>query len=299
MKKIPVTYAYPWAVQDENTRRTILKDLSGNGIKNLVLESKIIERIFSEPELGFKYQKELKEFDLNLMDAHAPWGTWKYPGMPLEEFHELITLRHKAAIRICNQFNVTSMAFHTGNTFNSIFGNFTLDDYYNMMIRTLEELIHDAEKYNVVLCLENQWTPLNHSSCLIKAVEYFNSPFIGLCYDTGHAHMAQCGKSDPENSWVPQLWNDLGQPVKWEEKDMIDNFQPYVVNCHFHDNNGFQDNHKLPGEGTIDNWEHIIDVLRNAPRLQCIQSETSVSPAEMSVADLRNAYLKLSEFIDA
>ena len=159
--------------------------IGGIDVREIVpktMESKIIERIFSEPELGFKYQKELKEFDLNLMDAHAPWGTWKDPGMPLEEFHELITLRHKAAIRICNQFNVTSMAFHTGNTFNSIFGNFTLDDYYNMMIRTLEELIHDAEKYNVVLCLENQWTPLNHSSCLIKAVEYFIKEEFYYCF---------------------------------------------------------------------------------------------------------------------
>ena len=103
-------------------------------------------------------------------------------------------------------------------------------------------------------------------------------------------------KTIKEENQVPLI---ITNTLKWEEKDMIDNFQPYVVNCHFHDNNGFQDNHKLPGEGTIDNWEHIIDVLRNAPRLQCIQSETSVSPAEMSVADLRNAYLKLSEFIDA
>ena len=119
---IPVTYSWPWAKADEAQQKETLKNLADNGFRHLVLSDKTIEACIVTPELIGKHKKALAEFGLDFVDAHAPWGAWKDPGMPLESQHEMVVLRQKMAIRVCHEFGVHSMAYHTGNTFNSIFG---------------------------------------------------------------------------------------------------------------------------------------------------------------------------------
>ena len=294
---IPVTYCYPWTADTEDERHAKLKNIADSGIRRVVLTSGLLDKMTSDPQLLFSFRQDLKEYGLTFMDGHAPWGTWKDPGMPLEEYHDQVILRHKMAIRFCRDLNVTSLAFHTGNTFNSIFGKFTLEDYYAMLIRSMEELLPDAEKFGVVLCLENQWTPLNQSAYLLKAVQHFDSPWLGLCYDSGHANLTERGQDFPGKTIVPAIWNDIGLPVVWEE-DMVGKFQPWLVNCHLHDNNGITDEHNLPGAGTVD-WAHVMAVLKNAPRLQCVQSEVNVAKSGISPAGLRETFRKLSPDLDA
>lgn len=291
---IPVTYCLPWNRPDPLDRRAVLRTIADSGMKRLVLSSNVLDELICKPEMIPIYTRELADFNLTLMDAHAPWGTWKDPGMPQEEGHELIVLRHKMAIRLCHTFGVTSMAFHTGNTFRSIFGDYTLDDYYAMLIRSLEELLPDAEKYGVVLALENQWTPLNQSAYLLKAVKHFNSPYLGLCYDSGHAFLIQNCKNVPEMNSVSAIWDDLGIPVVCE-KDLISQFQPYLINCHLHDNNGLTDQHQPPGTGSIPDWPHIMEMITTAPRLQCVQNES----AGTDFSELRRLCGALSPLLDA
>ena len=81
------------------------------------------------------------------------------------------------------------------------------------------------------------------------------------------------GSQFPGQTVVPPIWNDLGAPVEWEESPP-EKFSPWLVNCHLHDNNGIADQHLAPGQGTVD-WERIKRILRDSPRLQCIQNESS------------------------
>ncbi len=284
-----ITYSCPWYTGDADKRRDALRALADAGIFNLVLANEIIESAFSSPELFINARKDMAEFGIKFMDAHAPWGTWKDPGMPLEDYHEMVVLRQKMAIRICNECGVGTMAFHTGNTINSIFGtDLTLKDYYSMLLRSLEELLPDAERYGVVIALENQWTPLNQTACLIGAMKHFNSPWLGLCYDAGHANLVENGKNFPGESVVPVIWEDAGIPVVWEE-NMVDKMQPWIVNCHIHDNDGKQDQHRLPGKGTVD-WPGIMKALLSAPRLQCIQSEVSIKDGSPELGELKAVF---------
>ena len=271
-----LTFNWPLFNVDEDERRHRLRQLADTGICNIVLNNSLIENAIVSPEICRKYILELKEYGLKFVDAHAPWGTWKDPGMPLEEYHEQVVLRQKMAIRICNECGVRTMAFHTGNTFNSIFGKkLKLDDYYRMLLRSLEELLPDAERLGVILSLENQWTPLNQSECLISAVRHFDSRWLGICYDAGHANLVEKGINFPNESCVPSIWNDADIPVVWEE-NMVERLQPWIVNCHLHDNNGIIDQHNLPGCGTVD-WKRIMAALKAAPRLENIQSEVKIS----------------------
>ncbi|OQA85282.1 MAG: endonuclease 4 [Lentisphaerae bacterium ADurb.Bin242] len=271
--KIPVTHlCYPLASLPDSVHAPILREYAANGAKHIVLASSLIGRMLQEPDFIFKMKKTLAETGLDFCDAHAPWGTWSDLGIPLGEYRKLAVAQQRAAIRLCGIFGVTTMAFHTGTTFNSVFGkNRTLEDYYQALLRSLEELLPTADECGVIIALENQGTPLNHSGRLLRIVQEFNSPRLGLCYDTGHGNVAEKGRGCPEKTYLPGIWNDAGLEVEWEE-NLIEKFLPWLVNCHLHDNDGMNDQHKLPGDGVVD-WKRIVSNLEKAPRLHNIQNE--------------------------
>jgi len=273
----PVTYySFLLGPESDDERRATLQRLADNGVTHVVLNSKLLEHFMVVPEAVMKFDSDMREYGISFMDAHAPWGTWKDLAVPLEEKHEMVVLLQKMALRLCRHFGVTCIAYHTCNTLNSLFGaSLTLDDYYRMLLRTVEELLPDAEHCGVVMALENQWTPLNQSACLLNAVQHFDTQWLGICYDTGHGNLTEHGRDFPESTCVPLIWNDIGLPVVWEE-NFIEKVRPYIVNCHLHDNNGILDQHLLPGEGTVD-WKRIMANLAAAPRLQCIQSEVNMN----------------------
>ena len=120
-------------------------------------------------------------------------------------------------------------------------------------------------------------------------MEYFHSSNLGLCYDSGHGNLTEKGVQFPEESTVPLIWKELGDPVKWEES-LPEKFAPWMVNCHLHDNNGLNDEHLYPGNGSVD-WDRIRNILRNAPRLQSIQNESSL--CGRSIADYCQVFQNL------
>lgn len=271
---IPLTYCYPWTKGSREEQKNWMREFAENGVSHLVLTSSLLGEGCRNTEYLITFSKDMQEFGLYFVDSHALWGTWSDPGMPLSEWKEILLLRHRMTFMFCRRFGVRTMAFHTGNTFNSIFGaDLTLEDYYKSLIASLEILLPEAEKCDVIIALENQWTPLNHSRILLKVMEHFRSPNLGLCYDTGHGNLTEKGSLFPGKTVVPQLWNDLGIPVEWEE-NLVEKFAPWMVNCHLHDNNGILDEHLYPGQGTVD-WERIRKVLSDSPRLQSIQNESS------------------------
>lgn len=277
---IPLTYWHPWTKLSNEEHKHDLRDFSENGAEHLVLTSGLLMEGFRDSAYLIAFEQDMRQYGLDFVDAHAPFGLWSDIGMPDAKWREIMLLRHRTALQFCKRFEVGTMAFHTGNTLNSIFGKeLTLDDYYSALISALEILVAEAEKCGVVIALENQWTPLNHSSILLKVMEYFNSPYLGLCYDSGHGNLMEKGRYFPEETVVPEIWNDLGVPVEWED-DILEKFAPWLVNCHLHDNNGIKDEHLLPQQGTVD-WKRILNVLENAPKLQNIQNESSLHGASI------------------
>lgn len=285
-----LTHCFPWTEWSREERTARMRELADLGETHLVLTSKLLQEGASDPAYLMAFDQAMKSFGLTFTDCHAFWGTWSDPGMPLDEWKEILLLRHRMAFRFCERYGVTTMAFHTGNTFNSLFGKgLKLEDYYRALTASLDILLPEAEKCGVIIALENQWTPLNHSSVLLKIMEMYRSPHLGLCYDSGHGNLMEKGMQFPGQTCVPPIWNDLGAPVEWET-DLAEKFSPWMVNCHLHDNNGISDEHKLPGEGTLD-WGRIMSVLRGSPRLQCIQNEAKLG--ENTLAHVCGAFRDL------
>jgi sugar phosphate isomerase/epimerase len=112
-----------------------------------------------------------------------------------------------------------------------------------------DPLVETAEKHNTGVCLENmpdsiakrtrecpEWVSSTGEK-LCELVDSFQSPRVGVCWDTGHAHMQ--GLEQGKDLRL------LGGRLKM---------------LHIQDNNGQTDQHLLPFMGTI-KWKDIMDAL--------------------------------------
>jgi len=96
-----------------------------------------------------------------------------------------------------------------------------------------------ARMAGVVLALENlpPSYPGSTAADLLDLLNAVGSPCLGICFDTGHAH----------------LTGDL--------PGMARALLPHAVTMHLHDNDGKSDQHLLPGQGSID-WIEFARLYR-------------------------------------
>lgn len=112
--------------------------------------------------------------------------------------------------------------------------------------KTLKKLAREASKYGIIIVLENVWHSIRAKSVagFLPIIKTADEPNIGVCLDSGHAHLAG---------------QNVANEVRLAGKLLKD--------THFHDNAGIVngkifDQHLPPGLGTI-NWQGVITVLKN------------------------------------
>ena len=149
--------------------------------------------------------------------AHAPYAR---SGEILEE---MLT----RALQICHLLGIPILVVHP------IPG--TIEENHNAFLPYLKA----AEAHRVVLAFENlnEEGEMTDIADFTALVESFASPFAGICYDTGHAHM--CG-------------HDLVKDITM--------MGSHLVATHIADNRGESDEHLLPFYGTI-GWEDVLAAL--------------------------------------
>ena len=95
-----------------------------------------------------------------------------------------------------------------------------------------------------------------------------------------------------EDSLGNLVWKTkLNMEPQWDDK-ILEKMLPHVVTCHIHDNKGDTDSHRIPGWGNVD-WQHITGLLKQAPRLKCIQSEVLPFYEPTSIKELCGTFHKL------
>jgi len=113
----------------------------------------------------------------------------------------------------------------------------------------VDRLVPRAEALGVLLALENGlpgYVMTNEE--LLAFVAEYDHPAVGICYDSGHAH------------------------VTGNAAAVLAAFAPYVVTVHLHDNDGQSDQHLIPGQGTMD-WPAVVAALAQCPRLVHAETE--------------------------
>ena len=103
---------------------------------------------------------------------------------------------------------------------------------------SVSQLIDAAEESGVAMALENM--PPAYPGCeirhILEIVDRINSPSLGICFDSGHAHI--CGNM----------------------VECMEAFGERIISIHMQDNDGTRDMHLQPPYGTTD-WPAFVETL--------------------------------------
>ncbi len=288
MFSVPVSFLFDFGKTNDQTRPYVMHEFAANGAKHLVLCNTLIGEVMKDYTRQKTLLDEMAAEGLTFADAHAAFGPMLDLICPVEEARPQMLLRQKLTLQITADMGVKTITLHTGNE--THYPGYDLEVMYDCMKRSLDELLPMAEKLGIVICIENIWYQINTPERLLGIKQEFPTDALGFCYDSGHANLMDKGRNFPDSNPF-KYWKDV--PPQFDDR-ILEKMLPHVVNCHLHDNNGIVDQHVNPGRGTVD-WKHIVGLLKQAPRLQVIQSEVIPVRVHDSIRDICAKFRELGE----
>jgi sugar phosphate isomerase/epimerase len=144
------------------------------------------------------------------------------------------------SLRLAADLNSIKVVLHPSHI--GGLGIFVMDRAKRNALRSLDAIVETADRFGVVLCIENMF-PRTHSLVnpddFLEIFERFST--LGMTLDTGHAHI---GGGGPKRTL-----------------DFIERFSDRIQHVHVSDNFGKEDNHLPIGAGTI-NFPKIVKALK-------------------------------------
>ncbi len=283
MKDVPVTYWCDLASVSEAMRQYMMHAYAEAGIKYLVLTDSLLKEILKDGRLVGKLLAEMSAEGLSFMDSHALFGGIFNLCSVDESLRRHMILLNKLQLAIVAEMGVNTITMHPGNDAENM--AVPLETQKDNVLRMLEVILPEAEACGVTICIENSWSRLSHPNNLLYFKSHFPTDRLGFCYDCGHANILSSQAKQYEESAAKDRWTiPYGIEPDWDDQ-ILEKMLPHIVNCHLHDNHAQRDEHDLPGTGNVD-WNHVMRGLDQAPRLQCIQSEVSVTRRKVSPTTL-------------
>lgn len=231
--------------------------LRSMGISQLSISPKAFMDGSTTRESAARLREMLEADGLCSATSHPPFGSFNEPFSTLRQdpaglAAELEWL--KEYILRCGLLGVKAIPLHTGGAMLPKAQPWETDSAR----RYVEALLPAAEAANVVIAIENtnhatpigfypgmtEQVPLNRNIWefddthrILDFVHSFDSPFVKICYDTGHSHLL--GKLLPD----------------------LDAFLPDIALFHIHDNDGAgNDAHIQPGYGNSP-WQVFFEKI--------------------------------------
>lgn len=189
---------------------------------------------------------------LNIVDADKP--------RRIEAMDEI-----KRAVEVAEHMPFRFLVQHVGKT----------DEYddprkFEWAMSGIEHLRAFCRQLGVTLLVENTPNDLATPEKLKELLKALHYPDLGVCFDTGHAHMT---------SSVHQAFGVL---------------EPHIRSTHVHDNKRDRDAHLWPGDGSID-WADTMQSLSAAPHTPAILMEIEGEEGMDVSGKMAAAYKKLEE----
>lgn len=288
MFNVPLTFFYRCNWKDEKLRRSVMAEFAANGAKHLVLTNSLIDEILGNITMMDTFSREMAEAGLSFLDAHAPFGQFMDLNNPEERLRKQIIRRHLLHIDIAADMGVDTITIHTGNEY--YYPQVSMDKQISLIVEALDKLLPAAEERKVTVCIENIWCRLNTPEKLLEIKSKFPTDTLGFCFDAGHANNVAKGHLYERNS-VYDSYILTGTPAEYDDQ-VQEKMLPHIVNCHLHDNDGQFDTHCNVFDGNTD-WEKVVRLLRQAPKLKCIQSEVIPDKHNIAIRTLCEAFEKL------
>ncbi len=287
MKKIPLSFYYHWEGVPDTLLPSLLDEFRYNGVTDMVFSHIWATRILNEPGFFPILRRHLHRTGLRLRDIHAPWGQSFDLNCPDRARRPGLIADQKRAMAYAAECGCKSYVVHVG-AYDWVFFRTPMEELRKLARETLEELLPEAEKLDLVLAVENSYEPPNAPAEVAALIESFDSPHIGCCLDVGHAHLMAPFPGKERSRYFSEIDDAWDEVV--ECPDALKILAPHIVTCHLHDNDGYGDYHQLPGEGTID-WPELLKQLLALPRLDSLQTESA--PAGASVGRICAAFRSL------
>jgi sugar phosphate isomerase/epimerase len=278
----PLTYVFEFNQVSPKMRPYILHEFAANGAKHLVFGEYFLDICISHPAQAKDIRQEMESEGLSFVDSHSYYGPFHDLYLPEGPVRKRMLEWHKMCLETAADFGLTTMAMHVGDRHEVVEG-IPFDELHSNMLRALEELLPVAERCGITLSIENAYNICNTPEKLVDAVKHFDSPYLGVCYDAGHANLMHPAFRECETPTLDFYWYDHSN-IQWDDQ-ILEKMLPYITCCHLHDNNGIKDQHKMPGDGTID-WKHVMGLLNTAPRLKSFQCESIPVREHISIREL-------------
>ncbi|MCD6505160.1 sugar phosphate isomerase/epimerase [Candidatus Poribacteria bacterium] len=210
------------------------QDLSGQGVTAVESGPKFF--IEKDEETIERAAQTFKEAGIRIFSVHAPFGEQENLSALDSNTRKNAIDVHRRLLEKIALVGAKVMIVHPGRHASG-------DDIPRMeeiLPSSLEEVLKTAERTGVKLALENMLPehPGYSSETVREIVEGINSPFLGVCFDTGHAHVNREG-----------------------EIAAFDNLKDLIIAFHLQDNDSTRDMHLQPPYGTV-NWDKLVPMIK-------------------------------------
>ena len=270
---IPVSHYEALPVgTDPAVYEAVLTEYAANGARHMVAGVRFMKRAIADETFADRLAKFVSSLGMSYRGAHSFWGTEWDLDLLDPELHRRMLENQKRIIAIAGGIGADVLVIHPGDSqFKT--GDPPVAKLREQTIRALEALLPYAEKCGVRISLENIISKADTTAEVLAILEHFRSPNLVCCYDTGHAHLMEDAPGKDAALVSPYirstLWKDR---LTFDPEPMLERLAPFVVTAHVHDNNGFRDEHLMPGRGGID-WKREVARLERCPRLEFVQNE--------------------------
>jgi sugar phosphate isomerase/epimerase len=186
------------------------------------------------------------------LSIHGP-----FVGMPLltidRKIRDVVRERLKQALAFAHELGATQMVLHSpweffGGPFLPHSSARDRDTVIGLVVDLLEHVLPVAEQANCALVIEDIQD--RNPDPLLALVRAFESEYVRMSLDTGHAYIMHCQGGPPPDYWVRRA-------------------EAMLVHLHLQDGDGQVDRHWAPGRGSI-NWYALFEALEESdemPRL--------------------------------
>jgi len=266
---------FRWNRTDDEHIAQACAEFAQEGTRFLAVDAETVKTLSERPERLKQLCRTAENEGLQFRDSHAVWG----PGNDLNELTENASFAvHETVIPILSECGIRTMTFHIGAS--CVYNRTWLGNenkYRDIAAKALERLLKMAEKYHLILAVENCFEPSTTAQEAMALVRKFPSPYLGLCLDCGHANLLEPRPDRDVTKMVGYIQSAWKPGIPDFTSGIPEFMAPEIITVHIHDNDALNDLHTIPDEcGTID-WKRIGKVLAGAPRLVSLQSEVETS----------------------
>lgn len=289
---VPLSHFFDFSEIPEKFYAGIINEFKELGSTDFVLTDGMLKNFLKEPWDCTRFKRLSNLHNISFNDAHMPFGQ-PYDLCCSEKGRRSgMIADQKRAMAYASDMGCRTCTIHMG-AYESVVYHTPNSELRPRVVDALGTLLDEAEKLDIVLAIENSFERSNTPEEVLYYMSCFDTPHLGVCYDAGHACLMSDFPGKVREKYAPGMdlaWGDVVECYP----DALGDLLPHIVTCHLHDNDGYSDAHKMPGDGRI-NWQELIAKIRTAPRLMTMQSEVSMFVNGYSIGNLVKTFNKIMQ----